>query len=305
MNQYSSIRTNDGLQSNYNTFEGTAKVKKSNEKFPNEFSLLLCTYKNDNPQHLKECLDSITAGTVYPSEMVIVKDGPLSAELEDVINSTHFPFEVNIVALPTHRTQGIARREGVAAAKYEWIALMDSDDIALPDRFEKQMAEIAKDPSIDIIGGQIAEFDKYPAFAHAIRQVPLSHTDIKARLKTRNPFNAMTVMFRKTAALKAGNFRYFPGFEDYDLWARMISQGAICQNCKDVFVYARTGSGMYSRRKGFGYIKQEWRMQVQLRQLKIITKWRFAYNILMRIPVRMFPSIVIKNIYFYFTRSKT
>ena len=269
-----------------------------------EFSLLLCTYKNDKPEHLKECLDSITAGTVPPSEMIIVKDGPLSAELDDVINSTHFPFEVNIIALPNHRTQGIARREGVIAAKHEWIALMDSDDIMVPDRFEKQLDEIVKNPKVNIIGGQIAEFDKDSACVHAIRGVPLSNNDIKARLTTRNPFNAMTVMFKKTAAIKAGNFRYFPGFEDYDLWARMISQGAICHNCKDVIVYARTGSGMYSRRKGLRYIKQEWRIQRELRQLGIITIWKFAANILMRIPVRMFPSIVIKNIYFYFMRSK-
>ena len=280
-------------------------MKNSCEKFSNKFSLLLCTYKKDNPQHLKDCLDSILAGTILPSELIIVKDGQLTAELDKVIANTCFPFEKNIISLPTHQTQGIARREGVADAKYEWIALMDSDDIALPDRFEKQLAEIAKDPSIDIIGGQIAEFDKDPALANAIRKVPRTDSDIRVRLKTRNPFNAMTVMFKKTAALKAGNFRYFPGFEDYDLWARMISQGAKCHNCEDVLVYARTGSGMYSRRKGLRYISQEWRMQCELRQLGITTWWQFASNILMRIPVRMLPGTVVKYIYVYFARSKT
>ena len=280
-------------------------MKKSRGKFHVEFSLLLCTYKNDNPLHLKDCLDSILASTVHPNEIIIIKDGPLTDELDEVIADTCFPFKKNIISLPTNQTQGIARREGVTAARHEWIALMDSDDIAMPDRFDKQLEVITKDPSIDILGGQIAEFDKDSACVHAIRQVPLSHADIKTRLKTRNPFNAMTVMFKKTAAIKAGNFRYFPGFEDYDLWARMINQGAKCQNCKDILVYARTGSGMYGRRRGLNYIRQEWRMQRQLRQLRITSKWQFVSNILQRIPVRLLPGTFIKKLYIYFTRSKS
>ena len=269
-----------------------------------EFSLLLCTYKNDKPEHLKECLDSIIAGTVLPSEMVIVKDGPLSAELDDVINSTHFPFEVNIVALPNHQTLGIARREGVMAAKHEWIALMDSDDIMVPDRFEKQLAEIVKNPKVDIIGGQIAEFSKVQSQIHALRLVPIHHEEILAFAKERNPFNAMTVMFKKDFALKSGNFRYFPGFEDYDLWVRMIKNGAVCINHEDILVYARTGHGMYSRRRGVSYIKNEWRMQRQLRALDLISRWRFLVNHVTRIPARLLPIRALEIVYIWLMRSR-
>ena len=280
-------------------------MKNSSEKFSNEFSLLLCTYKNDNPQHIRECLDSIIAGTVHPSEMIIVKDGPLTAELDEVISNTNFPFETNIISLPTHQTQGIARREGVAAAKNDWIALMDSDDVCLPNRFEKQIAEIRRNPKIDIIGGQIAEFSITQSQVHALRQVPIHHEEILAFARIRNPFNAMAVMFKKDLALKSDNFRYFPGFEDYDLWVRMIKNGATCQNCEDVIVHVRTGYGMYSRRRGIGYIKNEWRMQRQLRNLGFITRFIFIKNIFIRIPVRLFPKPMLESIYIKFLRSKT
>ena len=279
-------------------------MKNSGVKFPNEFTLLLCTYKNDNPQHLKECLDSIIAGTIHPSEMIIVNDGPLTAELDEVISSTNFPFETAIIPLPTHQTQGIARREGVAAAKYDWIALMDSDDVCLPDRFEKQCSEIEKNPKIDIIGGQIAEFSVTQNQVHALRQVPIHHEEILAYAKKRNPFNTMAVMLKKDLALRSGNFRYFPGFEDYDLWVRMIKNGAICQNSEDVLVRVRTGCGMYSRRRGIGYIKNEWRMQLQLRNLGFTTRFQFIKNIFIRIPVRLFPKPMIESIYVKFLRSK-
>ena len=269
-----------------------------------KFSLLLCTYEKDDPRHLRECLDSILAGSVLPDEMIIVKDGPLTKELDEVILSTAFPFDANIIPLPTNQTQGIARQTGVTAATHGWIALMDSDDICLPNRFYKQCELIGKNPKIDILGGQIAEFDMDQSQAHASRQVPIQHDEILSYVKKRNPFNAMTVMFKKELAIRSGNFQHFPGFEDYDLWVRMIKNGAMCQNLEDILVYARTGSGMYSRRRGLGYIKHEWRMQRQLFSLGITNAMQFIKNTFIRIPTRLLPKKTIESIYLKFLRSK-
>ena len=279
-------------------------MNNSPQKSPIEFSLLLCTYRNENPLHLKECLDSILSSTVHPNEMVIVKDGPLTLELDEVISVTTFPFETKTIQLPTNQTLGIARREGVNAAKHDWIALMDSDDYMAPNRFVIQLAEIMKNPNIDIIGGQIAEFNILRSQTHTLRKVPTCHTEIMAFAKKRNPFNAMTVMFKKNLAIKSGNFRHFPGFEDYDLWTRMIANGALCQNSSEILVYARTGVGMYQRRRGFDYIKQEWRMQRQLRSLGITTRLNFIKNLSLRIPSRILPKKALGRIYTKFLRKK-
>jgi len=113
----------------------------------------------------------------------------------------------------------------------------------------------------------------------------------------------MTVMFKREAALAAGNYRYFLWFEDYDLWTRMIYNGTICANHPDVLVDARIGSGMYGRRRGIKYIRSEWRMQKQLRDLRLISVFGFIRNVVLRIPVRLLPGRLLEPVYRGFTRS--
>ena len=269
-----------------------------------KFSLILCTYARDNPEHLTQCLESISSQTVMPDELVIVKDGSLTNELETVLQSFRFQNIINTISLKRNMTLGIARAAGVEAAAHEWLALMDSDDVCLPDRFEKQIAMLKVNQGLDIIGGQIEEYYDIPGQLLAIKRVPVMHKEILAYAKIRNPFNAMTVMFKKELAKKAGNFRYFPGFEDYDLWVRMLKNGAICQNSPEVLVQARVGNGMYARRSGLKYVKQEWRMQRQLQKLHIINTSQFIVNLLKRTPVRLLPKRLHEKIYLSFLRSK-
>ena len=277
-----------------------------------KFTLLMCVYDKEDPLHLRRCLESLDELTVKPDEIVIVKDGPLTPELDEVLTNHRFrtshqtqeitqsqestqpqndgqQANVNIISLPENVTLGPARSKGVVAAKNDWIAIMDSDDICKPDRFEKQLKMIESNPTLGLIGGQIAEFYSDPENPTATRKVPTEHNDILKFAKTRNPFNHMTVMFKRDAVINAGNYRCFPLFEDYDLWTRMIYDGTICANHPDVLVDARISSGTYGRRRGFKYISSEWKMQKELKKLGIIGGIEFIRNILLRIPVRLLP----------------
>ena len=287
-----------------------------------KFSLLICIYTKENLIYFKQCLDSINNSSVLPNEIVIVKDGPLTEELEKVISDHKFPDEVclTIVALPVNVTLGPARAAGVEAAKHEWVAIMDTDDICRPDRFYKQLQMIKDDPRLGLIGGQIIEFSddvnevnnmidevitesiKNTVNESRIRTVPIDHDDIVNFVKKRNPFNHMTVMFRRDAVLAAGNYRLFPLFEDYDLWTRMIKNGTICANHPDVLVDARVDGNTYGRRRGFKYISSEWRMQKQLKSQSLINTAEFIRNILIRIPVRLLPGRALAGVYRRFIR---
>jgi len=279
------------------------------------FSLLICVYEKEDPQYLKLCLESVGGSSVLPNEIVIVKDGPLTPELDEVLadfikcfqspEDSKVSVSFNIISLPVNVTLGPARAAGVEAAKYEWVAIMDSDDICRPDRFEKQMRMIDDMPDLGLIGGQIAEFIDDPGCAVATRAVPIGHDDIVRFAMMRNPFNHMTVMFKREAVVGAGNYRYFPMFEDYDLWTRMINNGTICANLPDVLVDARIGSGMYGRRRGLAYIGCEWRMQKQLRSLGLVNFFGFARNVILRIPVRLLPSGLLAGVYRRFTRKSS
>ena len=268
-----------------------------------QFSVLLCTYKNDDPTHLSEALDSICAQTVLPDELVIVKDGPLTEMLENVIADFAFPGELTIHSMEKHGSLGLARAAGVNIAAYPWVALMDSDDICRPYRFERQISQILDNPALSIIGGQIAEFDTDITKTLHIRPAPIEHDDILREAKKRNPFNAMTVMFRRDLALQAGNFCFFPGFEDYDLWTRMINHGAKCANCPQVLLDARIGNGLYARRRGLGYVRSEWRMQNSLLRLGLINLFEFVRNVLVRVPLRLMPNRCVEWAYRRFART--
>ena len=269
-----------------------------------DFSLVMCLYAKEDPAYLAQCVDSILSQTVLPDEWVIVKDGPLTDGLEAVLRDgdRRFPQGLNVVALPENVTQGPARAAGLLAAAHDWVAIMDSDDICVPDRFEKQLAMISADPALDLIGGQIGEFADNPGEVVALRTVPTDHDGVLRFMKRRNPFNSMTVMLRRDLALRAGNYRYFPWFEDYDLWARMVKAGAACANHPDVLVNARVGAGMYGRRRGMSYIRSEWRMQRQLLELGLINGAEFVGNVVTRIPVRLLPAGWLAAVYNRFAR---
>jgi len=261
------------------------------------FSLLMCLYAKENPDDFRQCLESIDRLNIMPAEIIIVKDGPLTDELEEVLKSHDFLCAINIIALPENVTLGPARAIGVEAAKNEWVAIMDTDDICRPDRFDKQFNMIVCESKLGLIGGQISEFMDASGNEETAKNVPLTHEEIVRFAKVRNPFNHMTVMFRRDEVLAAGNYRYFPYFEDYDLWTRMINNGTMCANHSDILVDARTDSGTYARRRGLAYIRLEVRLQKQLRSLGITTGFEYFRNILLRVPVRLLPGRMLAGLY--------
>jgi len=268
----------------------------------------MCLYEKENPEHLEQCLNSLCELTVLPNEIVIVKDGPLTDDLEGILlthpllDMAQNSIAINIVALPENVTLGPARAAGVEAATHEWVAIMDTDDVCRSDRFEKQLKMIEQSPELGLIGGQIAEFTDVPEQTITTRIVPTSHEDIVKFAKMRNPFNHMTVMFKKQAVLEAGNYRFFPWFEDYDLWTRMIKNGIICANLSDILVDARIDNETFGRRRGVAYIQAEWNMQKQLKKLNLISTVEFSRNVAIRQPVRMLPSGLLASVYRTFVR---
>ena len=106
-----------------------------------KFSVLISSYCKDDPAELSVALKSVWDDqSVKPSEIVIVKDGPLTAQLDAVIDGFAESAPVKIVPLPENRGLGRALAIGVEHCSCELIARMDGDDISMPDRFEKQLS---------------------------------------------------------------------------------------------------------------------------------------------------------------------
>ena len=145
------------------------------------FSVCTSVYKNDSPQFVKEALDSmLIAQSIKPMEIVLVQDGPIPYSLSDLLSSyeEHYKNQFRVIRLEQNKGLGNALRVGVENAKYDIIARMDSDDLCLPDRFEKQLSFLECHPEVDIVGGQMTEFVNSPDNIISKRVVPLTNDKI-------------------------------------------------------------------------------------------------------------------------------
>ena len=270
-----------------------------------EYSVLISVYYKEKAEYLIECLESMVHQTVQPSEIVIVKDGKLTAELEDVLTKykTKYQRLFKFVCLEKNVGLGLALAEGIKNCSHELIARMDSDDISIPNRCELQLREFAKDSLLDVCGGYIKEFCDSKEKVVSIRKVPLVDSEIKEYQKRRDAVNHVTVMFKKSKVLEAGNYQHALLMEDSLLWTNMILHGATFKNIDDYLVYVRTGADMFKRRRGLKYFKKYKNGRKIILQTGYISKWDYYYTLLVQLIFSILPNSVREFVYEKLLRS--
>ncbi|MGI6094988.1 MAG: glycosyltransferase [Lachnospiraceae bacterium] len=256
-----------------------------------KFSVLMSIYIKEQPEYVKTCFDSLLHQTVKADEWVVVEDGPLTTEMYELLDEYQKMYPGLIRRLPLEKNQGLGKalRAGVVYCKNELIARMDTDDIARKDRFEKQIKEFEQNPKLDICGSHIIEFEGKIENEIARRNVPLEHSEIARYQKQRSAFNHMTVMYKKSAVINAGNYEHCPLMEDDMLWIRMLITGAICKNIDDYLVYARTGQAMIERRGGFAYLKKYISARNKILDTGYISRWDYTKTVLVQCVVALIP----------------
>ncbi|HIF9459099.1 TPA: glycosyltransferase [Photobacterium damselae] len=262
----------------------------------NNFSILMSLYIKENPNYLMACLYSLYSQTITSDDIVIVHDGPLNKELYKVINSWKDKLDIKEVILQENVGLGMALNEGLKHCKYDLVARVDTDDINLPNRFDIQYSYMINNPNIALCGSHISEFDDNPDITISKRLVPIGD-ELNKTIFQRNPFNHMTVMFRKSAVLDAGGYQHLRFMEDYFLWVRMYLKGYQLHNLDTVFVNARIGNGMLERRKGSEYYKSELTFMNYLLKENIPNKPKVIGTFLVRSHLRLLPSSVLKKVY--------
>lgn len=225
-------------------------------------SVLMSVYRNEKASYLYKAIQSMLTQTVMPAEIVIVADGPLIPSLKKVLHDYQckYPDIFSIYYLAQNHGLAYALAYGLQRCKYNLVARMDTDDIAVPQRLAWSLKAMAAH-HYDIYGGQIAEFDGDENNIIAHRKVPFKQADIVRFAHRRNPMNHMSVMYRRDKILKIGNYHSLNGFEDYDLWVRALRAGYQLGNDERVFVYVRAGKEMMARRGGFDYLKRNIKMR--------------------------------------------
>ena len=227
-----------------------------------EYSVLMSVYHKENPEYLKQAIESIQTQTLSTNDFVLVCDGPLNEQLDGVIATKQQEMgeSLNVVRLAKNGGLGNALNEGIKHCKNELVARMDSDDIAYPDRCEKQMAVFNAHPEVSICSGIVEEFTTDPNTVDAKRVPPETNAEIVEFAKKRNPFNHPCVMYKKSAVEAVGSYQDLYLLEDYYLCIRMLMAGYQGYNIQEPLLHMRAGSDMYLRRAGWKYAKTQARL---------------------------------------------
>jgi len=271
-----------------------------------KLSVLMTTYNGEKPDNLSEALYSITVEqTRKPDQVVLVVDGPVREELNNVIKKyEESEYHVMVVRLPQNVGQGGASKTGLEYCSHEIVARMDSDDISVSTRFETEMAVLEHNSDIDVVGGWIGEFDDDPSQITSIRIVPETDVEIKKYFRIRNAINNVSVMMRKKAIIRAGGYNINSVNEDYSLYVSMLIDGARFYNVQKIMVQVRVGNGMSNRRKQFK-IFSDWIVdQNRLLKAKKTNLLIYCYSCLGCLVFVIAPTGLKKMLYKYLLRKK-
>ncbi|WP_180182874.1 glycosyltransferase [Acinetobacter sp. YH01020] len=271
------------------------------------FSVLISIYYKEKPEHFNACMKSIwDQQTLKPTEIVLVEDGPLTTELYESIAvwSERLQQTLRIIKLQDNVGTGKAKNIGLQNCQYEIVSIVDTDDISVSDRFEKQIKCFEADSELVILGGQITEFVDDITSPSGMRIVPLDNPALRQYAKKQSPFNNMTISYRKSKIMEVGGYQHHLWMEDYNLFLRVIAKGYKIQNLPDVLVYARIDNGMHARRKGYEYIKSEKQLLNLKKELKIQNPIHANILFLIRSAFRLMPSSLLGKIYNTFLRKK-
>lgn len=264
------------------------------------FSVLISIYHRENPCYLNECMASIwEQQTLKPTEIILVKDGTLTAELDAVIIQWKAKLDdiLNIISLKKNVGLARALNEGLKYCKYELVARMDSDDRAMSDRFHKQIRFMLENPDIAVSSGLVEEWNENFSYKISERILPLTHDKIYYFAKSRNPISHPAVIFRKSAVLNVGGYpTIYP--EDYPLWGIMLVNGYQFANLPDLLLKMRIGNALIERR-GKTFLIGEIQLFHYLHKIGFLNRYELYRNILQRSIVRQSPLWIKKLLYKY------
>ena len=269
----------------------------------NRFSVLASLYIGSKPSDLQRCLESVENQTLAPDQVVIVLDGPVVREIESLIYSFSTRLPIETLGLERNQGLGKALAAGLEICKHELVARVDTDDISLAQRFEMQVAFLLQNSEVAVLGAAMQETYCFKGKTVSRQRMGAGEQlDVTKLARVRNPLNHPTVMFRKTLVESVGGYVDCPFFEDYYLWARIISANHKIANLSEVLVETEIDESYFSRRGGWEYMRAERQFLIRLRKLGFLKGYHLVFWIVARTPLRILPSGLRKFVYMLFLR---
>lgn len=266
-----------------------------------KLSVLISVYFREKAEYLDQALTSVWDDQVFkPSQIVLVKDGPLTAELDSLIElwKEKLPDILFVVDLEKNIGLGPALNAGLNACNEDLVARMDADDLSLPSRFKIQVQFMNDNLDIDISSGYIEEWNEDFTKFLSLRNLPLDHESLVKFAKKRSPINHPACIYRKSTILAVGGYpKLYP--EDYFLWVKLMQQGYCFANVPQNLLRMRAGEGMLKRR-GYHFLKGEARVYLYMYRTNFIGFFEYLFAITGRAVLRLSPLKIKILVYKYF-----
>jgi glycosyltransferase involved in cell wall biosynthesis len=191
---------------------------------------------------IQETLDSLTAQTYVPDEVIVIDDG--SSDGTPAFVSSYSP-EVKLLN-QDHSGPSEARNLGIAHATGDWIAFLDADDVWHPHKLADQVDVLTSHPHLDLVATTWTRSSPQPVADPAITW--LSYLD----LLRMNQFQTSTVLANKTALEEVGGFRsHLDSVEDWDLWMRLSRRHSLAILESPLVMYRDSPQGVSKQLRTF------------------------------------------------------
>lgn len=255
-------------------------------------------YARTQPAELRAALDSLVAQSLPAERIIVVIDGPVPDSLRSLIDE--YP---SVLPHPLEENQGLgaALAAGMEQVDTEFVARLDSDDIAFPQRFEKQVEFLRAHPDVAVVGTAVQEFDddtfrdtgQLESSLGEIRRLP---EDPSGYAKINSPLNHPSVMMRTADVREVGGYRHLPFIEDYDLWARLLAAGKQLRNMEEPLTYFRVSDAQLARRTDKKMLASEIQLQKNLASYGLVSRPRAVVNFVVRTVYRMLPAGLLRKV---------
>ena len=184
-------------------------------------SVVMPVYNGE--RFLREAVESILLQTLSDLELIVVDDGSEDSGPQILAGYARRDPRV-VVHRQTNLGRATALNRGFGLARAPFVARLDADDVALPERIEQQRQFLAARPSVGVVGGAVVLIDEHSRpFSEA--NYPVDDLEIRKAFASTTPIVHPAVMVRRDVFHAVGGFRpIFPEAEDVDLWLRMAER---------------------------------------------------------------------------------